>query len=423
MILKEIIEEVNGLLDHNPNVSTHRNHVVRLISRHHEDICSASPYRFLQQRAEQTLYGDVTGSATVTLTLTNNSKTVTAAAGTWLHQGMEGAVLEDTANSIEYRIDSVLNTTTAFLTELAGGPSVAGATAFKVKWDKIKLPKDMVDFLGITIRNETYGQTDGARDRRLVYMDPRTEEDILLDMSTSGDTIVITDDDADMTLNNDLTITLAVSGGGSLAASTKFEYCATIEREGIESAPSPVVSATTTAANKIITVSGLPAVSGTDVYRKRIYRRNATANTGWYQITEVIPGTITATFVDNGSASLDYNQPLYHEGPRDTMRLYRRPDTDIKCEIRYMQRPGRLVGNNDQPSMPPQFHVILVYKTVAELLLQYGQGSISNIYEVKAEQKIDLMKKRYLDRSDRLYRRGQFEGMPSGYRYGDPVKL
>lgn len=426
MILKDLISEVNGLLDHNPNVSTHETHVVRLINRHYEEICSAHPWRFMQERDEHQLYADLEGAAGTTLTLQNNNKTVTAAAGTWLHTGMEGAVLEDTASSIEYRIDSVASTTQAFLTAPIGASAaVTGVTTFKVKWDKIKLPKDMVDFLGITIRDEIFGQAANSRDRRLVYVDSRTEEDLLLDHTTSGDTIIITDDDAHHTLNDDLTITLAVSNGGSLAASTKFEYCATIEREGIESAPSPVVSATTTAADKIITVSGLPAVSGTDVYRKRIYRRNATLNTGWYQITEVVPATSpSATFADNGSASLDYTRPLYYEGPRDTMRLYRRPDVDIKCEIRYMRRPARLVGYNDQPQIPPQYHVILVYKAVADLYLQYGQGSIANIYEAKAEQRMQQMKKRYLDRSDRLYRRGQFQEMPSGYAYlyGDPVK-
>jgi hypothetical protein len=428
MILKDIIEEINGLLDHNPNVATHENHLIRLVNRHYQEICSSSPWRFLQERATKQLYQDFSGSAGTTLTLTNNSKTVTAAAGTWLHSGMEGAVIEDTANSIEYRIDSVQNNTTAFLTEATGASAaVTGTTDFKVKWDKIKLPRDMVDFLGITIRDEIFGQAANSRDRRIVYVDPRTEEDLLLDHTASGDTIIITDDDYDRTFNNDLTLTLAVDNGGSnaLAANTTFEYCATIEREGIESPPSPVVSAATTGSNRRITVSGLPAVSGVDVYRKRIYRRNATAKTGWYQITEIVPAASpSATFADDGSASLDYTRPLYYEGPRDTFRLYRRPDVDIKAEIRYMRRPPRLVGNNDEPQIPPQYHSVLVYKVVADLYLQYGQGSLSNIYEVKAEQRLDQMRKRYLDRNDRLYRRGQFQEMPSGYAYlyGDPVK-
>ena len=139
MILKDIIEEINGLLDHNPNVATHENHLIRLVNRHYQEICSSSPWRFLQERATKQLYQDFSGSAGTTLTLTNNSKTVTAAAGTWLHSGMEGAVIEDTANSIEYRIDSVLNNTTAFLTEATGASAaVTGTTDFKVKWDKIK---------------------------------------------------------------------------------------------------------------------------------------------------------------------------------------------------------------------------------------------------------------------------------------------
>ena len=428
MILKDIIEEVNGLLDHNPNVSTHENHVVRLINRHYEEICSASPWRFLQERGEQQLYADIEGAAGTTLTLANNSKLVTAAAGTWLHTGMEGAVIEDTTNSIEYRIDSVASTTTAFLTEPTGGSGALSATtAFKVKWDKIKLPRDMGDFLGITIRDEIFGQSANSRDRRLVYVDARTEEDLLLDHTSSGDTIIITDDDSDRTFNNDLTLTATVGASGTLTHGTKYEYCATLEREGIESAPSPVVSGTIAASgsNRTITIGGLPDTSGADVYRKRIYRRNATAGTGWYQVYEVIPATSPSSFFnDDGSFPLDYDRPLYYEGPRDTMRLYKRPDVDIKCEIRYMRRPPRLVGNNDEPQIPPQYHVILVYKTVAELYTQYGQGSIANIYEAKAEQRIQQMKKRYLDRSDRLYRRGQFQEMPSGYAYlyGDPVK-
>jgi hypothetical protein len=428
MILKDIIEEVNGLLDHNPNVSTHETHVVRLINRHYEELCSAHPWRFLQERAEQDLYADLEGAAGTTLTLANNSKLVTAAAGTWLHTGMEGAVIEDTANSVEYRIDSVASTSSAYLTAPTGASGgVTGVTTFTVKWDKIKLPRDMVDFLGITIRDEIFGQAANARDRRLVYVDPRTEEDLLLEHTSSGDTIIITEDDSDRTSNEDLTITATVGSSGSLTYSTKYEYCATLEREGIESAPSPVVSGTIAASgsNRTITIGGLPNTSGTDVYRKRIYRRNATAKTGWYQIHEVVPATSpSATWADNGSASLDYTRPLYYEGPRDTMRLYKRPDVDIKCEIRYMRRPPRLVGLNDEPQIPPQYHVILVYKTVADLYLQYGQGSISNIYEVKAQQRIEQMKKRYLDRTDRLYRKGQFQEMPSGYAYlyGDPVK-
>ena len=424
MILKDIIEEVNGLLDHNPNVSTHENHVVRLINRHYEDICSAHPWRFLQERTEQQLYADLEGAAGTTLTLTDGSKLVTAAAGTWLHAGMEGAVLEDTANSIEYRIDSVLNTTTAFLTATAS-PALTATTSFKVKWDKIKLPKDMVDFLGITIRDEIFGQAANSRDRRLVYVDPRTEEDLLLDHTSSGDTIIITDDDSDRTFNNDLSVSSSLQSSGSLVVGNTYEYCVTIEREGIESAPSQVVTATPTSGNRTIRISSLPAVSGTDVYRKRIYRRNQTTKTGWYQITEVVPAASpSAQFDDSGTGSLDYTRPLYYEGPRDMMRLYKRPDVDIKCEIRYMRRPPRLVGNNDEPQIPPQYHVILVYKTVAELYTQYGQGNIANIYESKAEQRLQQMKKRYLDRSDRLYRRGQFQEMPSGYAYlyGDPVK-
>ena len=51
MILKDLIEEVNSLIDHNPDIATHTNHIVRLINRHYESVCSQAPWRFLQRRA------------------------------------------------------------------------------------------------------------------------------------------------------------------------------------------------------------------------------------------------------------------------------------------------------------------------------------------------------------------------------------
>ena len=49
MILKDLIAEVNGLIDHNPNINTHTNSIVRIINRHYEEVASESPWRFLSK--------------------------------------------------------------------------------------------------------------------------------------------------------------------------------------------------------------------------------------------------------------------------------------------------------------------------------------------------------------------------------------
>ena len=429
MILKDLIAEVNGLIDHNPNINTHTNSIVRIINRHYEEIASESPWRFLNKRTKQTLYADITGS--VDVTVTSGSHIVTSSAYTF-GTHMEGMTFKG-PDDVEHRITNV--DTGASPNALILMSPYEGTTATSSSWsilfDVVRFPKDMVDFLGITVRDEF---TSGAKDTRLTYIDPRREEQFILDRTTSGDPIIVLEDQSDMLSLQELQLTANITSSvGTLETATNYEYCMTLESEGMESPPSAVVSVTTTSGGQGVDLMWENPPGTFDIRsRKIIYRRNATKNTGFFKIGEVAPnsGTLTfavpssdQTFRDTGLAAQN-DAPLFEQLPREWLSVYRRPDSDLTCEIRYHVRPHRLIGDTDVPQFPPQYHMILVYKTVAELYRQYGQAQVCELYERMATERILQMKKKYLDRADRIYRRQPFNDMSRGfgYLYGAPSK-
>jgi hypothetical protein len=111
-------------------------------------------------------------------------------------------------------------------------------------------------------------------------------------------------------------------------------------------------------------------------------------------------------------------------GPRQSIRVYRPPSEDMDVEIRYVSRPKRLVADADTPAWPPQYHHVLVYKSLADICLQHGMTTQSQLYERKGEDLLDRMRQKYLDRANRKYIRGGFDRtVYSGERWGTPTKV
>tara|TARA_R110002110_G_scaffold4364_4_gene22397 strand:+ start:7439 stop:8728 length:1290 start_codon:yes stop_codon:yes gene_type:complete len=428
MILKDLIAEVNGLIDHNPNINTHTNSIVRIINRHYEEIASESPWRFLSKRTQQTLYADIAGS--VDVTITSGSKIVTSSAYTF-GTHMEGMTFKG-PDDVEHLISNVDTSASpnALILDSPYDGTTATSSSWSIIFNIVRFPTDMVDFLGITIRDEF---TSGTKDTRLTYVDPRREEQFILDRTVSGDPIIVLEDQADMLSLKELELTVNLASSGTLSSGSTYEYCITLESEGMESPPSAVVSVTTTTGGQSARLFWENPPGTFDIRaRKIIYRRDATRNTGFFKIGEIPPNSSTLTmgwptsdqtFEDTGFQAQD-DVPLFEQLPREWLSVYRRPDSDITCEIRYHVRPHRLIGDTAAPQFPPQYHMILVYKTVAELYRQYGQASVGELYEKMAVERILQMKKKYLDRADRIYRRQQFNDMSRGfgYSYGVPSK-
>ena len=115
---------------------------------------------------------------------------------------------------------------------------------------------------------------------------------------------------------------------------------------------------------------------------------------------------------------------LDESGPRQTLKVYRPPSQDMDVEIRYLSRPKRLVSDADTPEWPVQYHHLLVYMALADICLQHGITSQSQLYERKAEDLLDLMRQKYLARANRKYVRGSFDKTVfAGERWGTPSKI
>jgi hypothetical protein len=426
MTLHELIAEVNGLIDHNPNIDTHRDHIVRLINRHYEQICSEAPYRFVTKRHTKRLYADVSGTDGGTLTFNNGSKVVNNGTESselhWRGQLLTGP------DDVETRISGVDEGNNRLILESEYGGTTATSASWTLGFDSIIMPKGCVDILGVTTRDELESTANTSTDRRLLFVDGRSEENMLLDRTISGTPTMLLESEAGTVDNRDVVFTAAAgSTGASLQTSVTYEYTATLENGQIESPPMKAVQVTPTAGQAVTLTFTNASTTGNLAVLDRIYvyRRNVTANTGFYRV-----GTIewriaagATTFVDTGFTE-DHSLPLFYSNPVQILKVYKRPSTDIWAEIRYHRRPHRLVGDLDAPEMPPQFHKILVWKVVSELYGQYGEGSMLKMYDAMAEEAIISMRRKYLDRHDRIYRRGMWAGAASSraYNYGVPSK-
>ena len=115
---------------------------------------------------------------------------------------------------------------------------------------------------------------------------------------------------------------------------------------------------------------------------------------------------------------------LDESGPRQTIRVYRPPSQDMDVEIRYLARPKRLVADSDVPEWPVQYHHLLVYMALADICLQHGMSTQSQLYERKSVELLDRMKQKYLSRTNRKYiRRGFDRVVFAGERFGVPTKV
>ena len=115
---------------------------------------------------------------------------------------------------------------------------------------------------------------------------------------------------------------------------------------------------------------------------------------------------------------------LDEPGPHQTLRVYRPPSKDMDIEIRYLSRPKRLVADADAPEWPVQYHHLLVYMALADICLQHGMNTQSQLYERKSIELLDRMKQKYLSRTNRKYiRRGFDRVVFAGERFGIPTKV
>ena len=418
MNLKDITEEVNNLLDYNPDLQPYKDAVARTVSRHYQEISTASPWLFMQNVTPFAVYAPVKGTASQTVAITTPTRFATFTGITPL-QSWTGALFT-APDGNEYRITRVTGAT-AYFTPQYLGTTVSGSASWSVTFDRYALPSDCSEPLGFMDRENERG--------RLLFIDRRREEELFLDAADSGDVFALIEDLHISDRPPEYAPTATLSAGGALPVGVEFEYCYTFSVEGRESPPSiPVTAAKTTAGNQTVVVAGLEntQVAGLDTgVVKNIYRRNKTSAGRWLFVIQRLEAI--TNFIDDGSATVlpFETNVLAPQEPRQYVRGYYTANEDRKLELRYLRKPRRLQADSDVPLWPEQYHVLLVYRVLQDICMQSGMTGQATMYERRANDVLKRMQGKWLARSDKNIIRQGFTYGGIGYfeRWGNPRKI
>ena len=423
--LKELIQRVHDQLDFNPDLQQYKDSVVRRLNHHYLEICDNDHWLFLQKTADISLKKTVEGSASATIGITASEPRLVLGTGTNFVAAMEGQTFVG-PNGREYVIGAVESTTRLYLTEKYP-TTVSGGTSWSIQFNRYSLPADCIEALGFTDRDDDRG--------RLRFIDRRREEMEFLDKDDSGEPFVIIEDDhLSLRPPFEAPVLASISNPAitGLPSNTEFEYFYTFIYEGKESPPSPVSSIKLPATHNTVAVSNLESTlylvagAGKDSKKlKRVYRRNKTTEGRFFKISDEEAGVVAFNDTEKlPSYAQDFDDVTYfiENGPRQTVRFWYTADDNRDIEMRYHYRPPRLQADADHPVWPVQYHHILVYMTLQDIMLQHGAGNQSQLFAQRGEILLKKMRNRYLSRTDRKFVRRAFDNRRAAYRFSPPVK-
>jgi hypothetical protein len=332
---------------------------------------------------------------------------------------MEGQTI--VIGTSEHTIAAVVSATSLYIDPASTGP-VAPTINWSVQFRRYALPANCSQPLGFMDRADNRG--------RLVFIDRRKEESLFLDRDDTGDSFTIIEDDHqnDRAPEPGLVATVSGAGANSLSANTTYQYCYTYENEGRESPPSQIVEATTTGANRTISLNGIENMNIGAISTgrlKNVYRRDVTNSGRWLRRTSNL-AEITTTLVDDGvpAPSFDDALVLFNQEPRQYVRAWYTAGDDRELRLRYLVKTRRLQADNDTPLWPETYHHLLVYRTMQDVCAQHGMDGQATMWERRGNDVLRRMRDKWLARQDRTIVRQGFDaaGGRDGH-FGDPTKV
>jgi hypothetical protein len=405
--LSAIIQAIKDELSYDPKAKAYYNSLARRIQRAYEEVLDCEPWLFSQKTASVPVLKTITGSASqrVSATLSINQRRVQAIGGYTFPIPVLGALFVDQSGT-EHRIIGrepnviFLNSS---LTQDIG--SFTDSTNWSIRFDRVVLPADCKEVMGIMDRN-----SDGLG--RIIYVTRRQEEMAWMDKDDTSQPQFYIEDDMLTVSPPTVGPKVTATTGGSLPPRT-FEYCYTIFYAGRESAPSPPARVTTTATNNRVQVTALEDVryvDGTGAFfesgiLRRVYRRDVTNDGAWVLIEAVGSNVTSSPFLND-----DKLLPLY-AGDREglihlnipsvyqTIRPWQTPDTDRTWTVRYRYEPPPLVADNATSILPRPYHSLLTYRVLADLL----SGGESAKFERRYLELLQKCRDSYLDRTEASY--------------------
>lgn len=409
MALAQLRTRLRAALDFNPDLASWKGRELDELNDALLDICTSGEWLFLQKDDYFTTSAAVVGSSTATCSVTNGSYAVTfsstSPSSTYEGQtfvGPDGAYYEIARSDP----NDLSVTNTMYLMTPYAGSSAAGQTSWAIRFLAYALPTDCDEPLQF-IDQVTYlpvAFVNRSADARLGYRPTNAGQALLV-----VDTIQKTDRAPDMAP----TLSVGSTGSNALAASTTYEVCYTFTMAGRESPPSPIATASTTAGNKTITVSGMEDTRqyGT-TYRtgwyKQVYIRNKTNDGRWLKYnTGSLRESDTSTTLDSTSniSTKDFDELR----PQEPFRQYVRTDPPAASartyQVRYKRRVRPMVAVNDVPPIPPPFDVLIVYVALRRMCLSIGAESLWNLWRTEADSLMRKMAAKHLDRKATVHKR------------------
>ncbi len=473
MNLEQIRKRIEQELRHAPNVKGYRDEIADRVNTAMDELVLSLPWAFRRKRHLLQLKADIeleaadhTDNPALTVawpSLSSESVTVTASRGFtfttpsgWVQNrdalDLRGQVCEVSGASAaslngKWLIDyaySVNATTTAIILEgrfpeaVATSGNLAAAT-LNIRFTRYALPEDCADVYGVLLRDTEEGllqELTRYSEARLTLKEddtagtPRT---YLVEGNFPGSWPLDTSQYAPHVARAPVDPpTLASTTSGSLVASATYEYRYRWVVAGIVSGPSPVASVTLGASDGTVQITALEAVgSGTDfvgsrkvVERRRIYTdyegpwvvvKNTYAHDTDVDDTGAVSWPATQELgVDDSTRSrvYDFGETRKH------IRFWPQTDADLEAELHYYARAPKLETPSDVPALPPELHMALVHRVVADLAANSDGTRLAAHHEKRLAEILRNARRTYLGHSAvRTAKRGILTGSRGGGIY------
>lgn len=291
-------------------------------------------------------------------------------------------------------------------TATSGGPlcyleDAAAATVATTTWtvrrDRYILPHDCSEVLAVVARDAKRGPLQ-LISRAAERMRP---------MSTNQDSagipaVAIMDDPIPPIPAPSGTLVATVTGNAGFLAVGRYRYFCAYHYDGRFSARTNIAEVNVTAADGEVGLSGLVQHNSVDsAYQRTYWRETSYLSNRWEYIGKINAGS--GDFGDDSappevdSATL---RPLVWSdamaGQRQAIRFWPRPSTTEWLDIAYLRSPSRLVGEQDVPDMPENFHELIVDLAVVALAGRNGADKLEKSAAARANQKLAAMSRRWL---------------------------
>lgn len=393
-------------VDFDPDSTQYKGQVKRLYNAHMRHLCALRNWTFMRKVATVTLSADVT---TGLVTLTNGSATVTGVGTSWT-TAMEGRWINiGTASynpSTWARIGRVASATSLRL-ESPWTPATSASTTYTIRQRYVQMPRDCLRYQTVW---------DEQNDRGMLrYVNPYEADKLYLDPDISGTPFWYTDAPTYHGPTPDRAPTAALVAGGTLSTSISYTYKYTWTIGGCETGSSADVTATPTAGNQTIRLTGLQEVSGTDGRYLNVYRSESDVGV-FYKL-----GTYSnvTQIDDDGSVTPDRTTPYFDGNESVFVRVFPRNSntTDVVASLRYQYVPREIQKDSDYPDIPngDALDAIQCF-TIADLIAKAGNDAIAETWRKQAQARIRELERVALDQEPQETVRRTWWGSRRGYR-------